>query len=251
MNKNNYKKMKFMKKVIIGCMLVCGLVGIGLLISINSESRKVGDSTTLVVRNLSNEGKIKVYVTLQASNVVWGMFGIRDTISVSKGWFYADTGVVYEETQSKELLGVVISFGGDNLPCQVSVPLGYKTGINIFECSINTKFETFDISCEDGCNAVIRTTVSDTVNWSTGDGQFQMGFRSAENKCLLQDNLNIRGVFPYRCTDCVDEGSAIPQNCFGLRDTCNTQRVCQVARTGHNGGKIYIDYVSPACEILK
>lgn len=241
--------MKIMKKVIIGCMLVCGLVGLGLLLSINSESCK--DSTTLVVRNLSNERSVKVYVTLQAPNQVWGMFGIKDTISVSKGWFYADAGVVYEETQSKELLGVVISFGGDNLPCQVAVPLGYDTGINIFECSINTKFETFDISCEDGCNAVIRTTVSDTVNWSTGDGQFQMGFRSAENKCLLQDNLNIRGVFPYRCTDCVDKGAAVPQNCFGLRDTCNTQRICQVARTGKRGGKIYIDYVSPACEILK
>lgn len=240
-----------MKKIIIRVMIVGALAGIASILHLACSSPQSSDGTSLVIRNLSKEPKVKVYVTLQYPNEVWGMFGISDTINLSKGYFYADTGVVYEENRADELPGVVISFGGDNLPCQVSVPMGYPTGINIFECSINMKFETFDISCEDGCNAVIRTTVSDTVNWSTGDGAWQKVFKSAENKCLLQDNLNVRGVFPYRCTDCVDKGTAVPENCFNLKDTCNTNRTCQVARTGYKGGKIYIDYVSPACEILK
>lgn len=241
-----------MKKTIIVICIIGALAGIASILHLacGNVPAEVAH-TSLVVRNLSKEDKVKVYVTLQHPNQVWGMFGIKDTINLSKGYFYATKGATYEENRTNELLGVVISFGGDNLPCQVAVPLGFKTGINIFECSINTKFETFDISCEDGCNAVIRTTVSDSVNWSTGFSTFQEVFYGAQNKCLLQDNLNIRGVFPYRCTDCVDKGSQVPQNCFNLKDTCNTNRTCQVARTGHIGGKIYIDYVSPACEILK
>jgi hypothetical protein len=239
-------------KFLIALGAICLVTGIACIVKVAVDrASSPADFTNLVVRNLSKEDKIKVYVTLQYPNQVYGMFGIKDTINWSKGYFYAEKGVAYESATDKELLGVVISFGGDNLPCQVSVPMGFKSGINIFECSVNTKFETFDISCEDGCNAVIRTTVSDTVNWSTGDGAFQKVFKMAENKCLLQDNLNVRGVFPYRCTDCVDKGSQVPENCFNLRDTCNTQRICQVARTGHKGGKLYIDYVSSACEILK
>lgn len=238
-------------KILIAIGVICMIAGIGCFINvaINRVSVPI-DYTNLVIRNLSKDD-VKVYVTLQAPNQVWGMFGIKDTVSVSKGWFYAKNGATYESADTNELLGVVISFNGDNLPCQVALPLGYMSGINIFECSVNTKFESFDISCEDGCNAVIRTTVSDSVNWSTGFSTFQEVFLGTQNKCLLQDNLNIRGVFPYRCTDCIDKGSAVPQNCFNLRDTCNAQRICQVARTGHKGGKIYIDYVSPACEILK
>jgi len=240
-------------KILLAFAIICTLTGIGCIIKVACDNVPSAPVvyTGLVIRNLSKEDKIKVYVTLQSPNQVWGMFGITDTISVSKGYFYAERGATYESTNSNPLLGVVISFGGDNLPCQVAVPLGYKSGINIFECSVNTKFESFDISCEDGCNAVIRATVSDTINWSTGFASFQEVFKSAENKCLLQDNIGIRGVFPYRCTDCVDKGSAVPENCFNLRDTCNTQRTCQVARTGHIGGKLYIDYVAPACEILK
>jgi hypothetical protein len=236
-------------KLLIALAIICGLSGIGLIIS--QFLPRATPYTNLVIRNLSRQDSIEVFVTIQAPNRVRGMFGIVDTLSVSKGIFYAKKGRVYKSNAKTELLGVVISFGGDNFPCQVAVPLGFKTGINIFECSVNTKFECMDISCEDGCNAVIRVTPSDSVNWSTGFNSFQQVFLGGQNKCLLQDNLNIRGVFPYRCTDCVDKGSAVPQNCFNLKDTCNSQRTCQVARTGHIGGEVYIDYVSPACVILK
>ena len=204
--------------------------------------------TNIIIKNTTAK-PVKVYVTLQAPCSVVGLFGIRaaDTIgSCSKGFFYAVKGRTYQSNTATPLLGVVVSFDGDNLPCQVAVPLGYKTGINIFEFSVNTGYEVFDISCEDGVNSIIKASVTDTVNWQTGIASYIKNFRSTQNTFPLSNNLNIRGVFPYRCTDCRDLGKAIPQNCFNLPDTCNTNRICQVARTNHIGGKILIEYLGPA-----
>jgi hypothetical protein len=170
-----------------------------------------------------------------------GLFGITDTVSLSKGYFYAVKDRVYASNRATPLLGVVISFVGDNVPCQVAISRGFRTGINIFECSINTKYEVFDLSCEDGVNCVLKTTVYDTL-WTTGDASHIALFKSAQNKIEVGDNLNIRGVFPYRCTDCKDMVQPIPQNCFNLKDTCNSARICQVARTGQKGGVIMCEY---------
>lgn len=207
--------------------------------------------TNVAITNTSKEDSVKTYVTLQAPNRVLGMFGISDTISASKGYFYAHKDSVYYSNSTSPLLGVVVSFVGDNVPCQVAVKTGFPTGVNIFEFSVNTPFEVFDISCEDGVNSIIKASVSDTVNWTTGDSIFIQNFRSAQNTFPIDKNLNIRGVFPYRCTDCIDLGSAIPENCFNLKDTCNANRICQVARTNNNGGVVTINYLSPAWEIAK
>lgn len=210
--------------------------------------------TNLVVSNLSKEDSVKVYVTLQAPNSVVNLFGIQesDTIgSCSKGFFYALKDSSYSSNVISPLLGVVISFGGDNLPCQVATKQGFSFGINIFECSINTGFECFDISTEDGVNCIIQTIVSDTTNWTTGDGEQILNFKSTQNTFPIINNLNIRGVFPYRCTDCKDLGIAIPENCFNLPDTCNTYRICQVARTNNIGGNIQVNYLGKAFEICK
>jgi len=210
--------------------------------------------TNLIISNHSKEDSVKVYVTLQAPNSAVGLFGILpgDTIgSCSKGFFWALKDSSYFSNASSPLLGVVISFGGDNLPCQVAVKEGFYSGINIFECSVNTPFECFDISTEDGVNSIIQTVVSDTINWTTGDGDQIANFRSAQDTFPILYNLNRRGVFPYRCTDCKDLGSAVPQNCFNLPDTCNTYRICQVARTNHVGGNIQINYLGKAWVPLK
>lgn len=243
--------MKTTKDVFISTMIFVSILALGITIMLwcNKTPQQY---TNLSIKNSSKQDSVLTYVTLQAPNSVVGLFGIQDTIgSCSKGTFYAYKDSVYTSDLSGPLEGVVISFNGDNLPCQVAVTHGYPFGINIFECSINTKFEVFDISCEDGVNSIIKTSVSDTVNWSTGDGTFQSNFRSATNTFPIEKNLNIPGVFPYRCTDCIDLGTAIPQNCFNLPDTCNTNRICQVARTNNNGGTILIEYVSPAYQILK
>jgi hypothetical protein len=204
--------------------------------------------TSIEVKNTSSEDSILVYLTLQAPNSVVGLFGIKpkDTVgSCSKGTFYAKQNTSYFLKVTKPVLGAVLSFNGNNLPCQTSQPLGYKTGINIFEFSINTPYEVFDISCEDGVNSILKATVS-SKGWQTGEGDYVKPFRTATNKFPLEKNIGIRGVFPYRCTDCVDLGSAVPQNCFNLKDTCNGQRICQVARTNKNGGCITILYISSA-----
>ncbi len=197
--------------------------------------------TELVVINSSYKDSVKVFVTLQSTDSVLGLFGITDTISSSKGWFYAQREVMYPSNRNASLQGVVISFEGDNLPCQVAIPQGFKNGINIFECSINVPYEVFDISCEDGVNCIIKASVTDTF-WNTGDGSSLKRFKTTRNKLEIGNNLNIRGVFPYRCTDCIDLGTAVPQNCFNLPDTCNTDRICQVERTKHNGGSIIVQY---------
>ena len=195
------------------------------LFSCGVTTVKPTDYTNLTIKNSSTEDSVLVYVTIQSPNSVVGLFGIQasDTIgSCSKGTFYAHKDILYSSYDSTALFGVVISFGGDNLPCQVAVPLGFTTGINIFECSINTKFESFDLSCEDGMNAMLKVSVSDTINWTTGDGDNIAVFDTARNVFPLRNNVNIRGVFPYRCTDCVDLGKAVPQNCFNLPDACST-----------------------------
>lgn len=206
--------------------------------------------TNVIVQNSSKQDSVLVYLTLQSPNSVVGIFGIQDTIgSCSKGTFYAHNDTTYTTNLSGEMLGAVLSFGGDNIPCQVAIPAGYPTGINIFEFSINTPFEVFDISCEDGMNAMLKVSVSDTLNWTTGDGEQITLFDSAKNVFPIQNNINIRGVFPYRCTDCIDLGTAVPENCLNLKDSCSTYRTCQVARTNNNGGTITIQYLGGSPQI--
>ena len=89
--------------------------------------------TNVTIKNSSLQDSVLVYVTIQAPNSVVGLFGITDTIgSCSKGTFYAHKDSSYTTNLSGPLLGAVISFGGDNLPCQVAIANGFTTGINIF-----------------------------------------------------------------------------------------------------------------------
>jgi hypothetical protein len=219
-----------------------------------TETCTVTDSTStnLVITNNSQEDSVKVFVTLQSPNSVIGLFGITDTIgSCSKGYFYAYKDSSYYSNTTATLLGVVISFGGDNLPCQTAIQQGFYTGINIFECSINTPFESFDISCEDGVNSIIQVSVTDSLNWTTGDSIYQQTFLCTQNTFPIEKNINIRGVFPYCCTDCIRLGSAVPENCFSLPETCDSVRTCQAARTNNNGGTININYLGKAWTPLK
>ncbi len=202
----------------------------------------VENFTNVTILNSSVEDSVKVYVTLQAANSVVGLFGITDTIgSCSKGYFYAKKDSSYKSDRSTPLLGAVVSFKCDNVPCQVAVERGFHQGINIFEFSINVANECFDISCVDGVNAEIKVSVNDT-NWTTGLDSYIQKFDSATCNLMLDKNIGIRGVYSYRCTDCIGQGSSVPENCFGLRDTCNVGRFCQVNRVNHIGGNINCEY---------
>jgi hypothetical protein len=240
-----------MKKFLIilaSLSLLSAAIYLGFYLYINQTSKK--SFTQVSVKNSSKQDSILVYLTIQAPNSVVGIFGITDTIgSCSKGTFYAKKDSTYTTNLSKPLLGAVISFGGDAMPCEQAISKGFRWGVNIFECSINVPFECFDLSCEDGVNSIIKVKVSDTL-WTTGDGQHIARFDSIENKFPVEDNINIRGVFPYRCTDCIDLGKAVPQNCLNLPDSCSKFRTCQVARTNNNGGNIIVEYLDSP-QILK
>ena len=245
-----------MKSRILALLLLT-IAGILLIVSVCCPLEKIVpppqlNYTDVVISNKSQEDSVKVYVTLQSPNSVIGLFGIKDTIgSCSKGYFYAHKGSSYSSSTPAKLLGVVVSFGGDNWACQEAVKRGFYTGVNIFEFSINTEFESFDIGCLDGVNSIIKTRVSDTLNWQTGEGNYVKNFRSAQNTFPIINNIGIPGVFPYRCTDCKDLGKNVPENCFNIKDSCNTQRICQTSRVSNNGGTIYADYLGKAWEPLE
>lgn len=239
-----------MKRLTILFLIAIALFEGAYLITCKYREKYKSSFTSVVIRNSSMEDSVKVYVTLQSPNSVVGLFGISDTIgSCSKGYFYALKDSGYESNTSTSLLGVVVSFGGDNVPCQVAIQNGFMGGINVFEFSINTPYEVFDLSCEDGMNAMMNVSVSDS-NWTTGDGENIASFDSAQNRIQLIDNVGIRGIFPYRCTDCIRLGTAVPENCFNLKDTCSAIRACQVARTNQDGGKIVLRYLG-SFQILK
>lgn len=239
-------KNKKMKKAIGLIITVLAIVGASVyfLREEPKEKQATSNYTNVCIKNSSDEDSVLVYVTLQAPNSVVGVFGIQagDTIgSCSKGTFYAYRDSSYTTNLNGPLCGAVVSFVGDNVPCGVAISQGFKWGINIFEFSINVPYEVFDISCEDGINCIIKSKVSDSL-WTTGDGVNEAKFDSTQNRIEVGSNVGIRGVFPYRCTDCIDLGKAIPENCFNLRDTCSQVRTCQVARTMHNGGVVMVIY---------
>jgi len=200
--------------------------------------------TDIEIKNMSREDSVKVYLTIQAPNSVIGMFGITDTLgSCSQGFFIAKKNRTYFLNKAQALYGFNISFNAPPMACDGAITSGFKNGINIFEGSINCEYEVFDISCVDGANCILKASVSDTTNWSTGDGSFKKTFRSATNNVKLGTNCGIRGVFPYRCSDCIKiNPSNIPKNCFNLPVQCDNQRICQVARTKKAGGNIILEY---------
>jgi hypothetical protein len=129
------------------------------------------------------------------------------------------------------------------MSCSQAISSGYSNGINIIEGSINCQYESFDISCVDGINCIIETSVTDTVNWTTGMGSEQLPFVSTANKLAIDSNCNIRGVFAYRCTDCIQiNPKNVPANCFDKPTDCSSSRTCQVNRTDHNGGTVTVEY---------
>jgi hypothetical protein len=201
-------------------------------------------STNIQIVNKSQTDSVKVYLTLQSPNSVVGMFGIEDTTgSKSQGYFYAVKNKSYYLDSDLALFGWNVSFETPPMSCSGAIDNGYPNGINIVEGSINCEFEVFDISCVDGANCVLRVSVSDTIDWSTGNGTNQQRFMSVENSVDLQLNCGRRGVFPYRCSDCIRiNPNNVPANCFDLPLNCSSERVCQVARTNNKGGVITIEY---------
>jgi hypothetical protein len=201
--------------------------------------------TDMTIQNVV-EDSVKVYLTLQSTKSVVGLFGIKasdTTGSASQGYFYAKKDSIYHLNYKSALEGWKISFETYPTDCRDAIKRGYPNGINVIEGSINVAYESFDNSCVDGINCIVKMSVTDTTNWTTGINDYQERFYSSINNIKVQSNLNVRGIFPYRCTDCVDIDTAnIPPNCFNLPNRVNAKRVCQVNRVNHIGGSINVVY---------
>lgn len=223
------------------------LAGLSIFLLTSCVMPQASKHTDIEIKNISLTDSVKVYLTLQSPNSVIGKFGIKEsdtTGSKSQGYFYALKDSSYLLDYPEALLGFNISFQAPPMSCQQAIDNGFPKGINVVEGSINCEYESFDISCVDGVNSVVTTHVTDVVNWSTGLSTENKIFLTATNSIDIESNYNIRGVFPYRCTDCIDiNPNNIPKNCFNIEEKCNTYRTCQVNRRNNIGGRIVINYV--------
>lgn len=203
-------------------------------------------STEIAIKNDSDRDSIKVFLTLQAPQSVVGHFGITKEHTtpnnLSQGYFWAKKDSVYTSSNNgKPFVGFVISFDTLNMPCEQAQKCGFKSGISIFEGTINVEYESFDISCVDGVNSIMHVAVDSTSGWQTGEGDYTKTFVSAMNSGTLADNYDIRGVFPYRCTNCINAPNE-PKNCFDLPQKFNDKAICQTSRKGKQGGTINLTY---------
>jgi hypothetical protein len=190
-------------------------------------------STDIVILNNVTDS-VQVYVTLQSTEDVRGLWGITDTsVAKCKGNFWAKKGVEYHLNRSTPIEGAIVTFEGDNQSCQAAITNGFPTGLNNFEFTVNVPNEALDISCVDGVNSYIQASMPS--NWGATD---------IKNTFPLFANVNQLGVFPYQCTVC----SAVnhpPSQCWGNAPQCSTTP-CQLNRTNQIGGTVLVEYEGKA-----
>lgn len=189
-------------------------------------------STDVVIINDSEKDSVKVFVTLQSTESVEGLWGITtpDPSCQCKGSFWAKKGVPYHLNRTTEVSGAIVTFEGDNQSCQAAISNGFPNGLNNFEFTVNTPYEAMDISCVDGVNSIIEVNCPNS--W---------GVTSYSNKKPLSANLNLPGVFPYGCTVC-DSANNPPSLCWGYPTKCSNGVPCQFNRNNNNGGVITVKY---------
>jgi hypothetical protein len=122
-----------------------------------------------------------------------------------------------------------VSFGDQQRQCKAAQEIGWSSGINIFEFTVNTWVqdgvvtganESADISLVDGVNSFLRMSVTSNrprstdpglnpnfcTFWDYGlsDGPGGRGgnlypFSQSANSWPLDQNIDIPGVYPYGC----------------------------------------------------
>lgn len=189
--------------------------------------------TDVVLVNKSELDSVQVFVTLQSTESIIGLFGMDSTNIVTYcgsdsipcvGSFWAKKGVKYHLNDTTSLTGVIITWGVQNQSCSAAQSSGYIYGINNFEFTVNTWWqngkvtglgESFDITCVDGLHSILQQTVTsfgprDEKGLSPNFGAFwDFGykdstgklepFRGSSNGTTFDKCVNIAGVFPYGC----------------------------------------------------
>jgi len=212
-----------------------------------SSIGSTADSTTTIVKvkNTNANDTVLVYLTIgDGSGYVTdvnGVFGIKSSNKL-QGSFYLNPGdsVSYVCPKDKGISGN-ISFW--NPPVNCPYP-----GITLYEFTINNKGtvvnaqETVDISCVAGVTSIGIIELSGGGNWTDNHGNDSVTFFQNNT---LGGNTNISGVFPYGCTNCVNQGGA--PDCTGHPpySTPCTKNICNVQRNANNsGGTVTISYIS-------
>ena len=141
--------------------------------------------TDVVLINSSKYDSVQVFVTLQNTESIVGLFGMTSSNIVTYcspdsipcvGGFWAKKGVQYHLGVTRPLTGVIITWGVQNQACPAAQNIldsaGHKLypyGINNFEFTVNTwwkndmvtgKGESFDITCVDGLHSILQQRVT-------------------------------------------------------------------------------------------
>ena len=188
--------------------------------------------TDVVLVNKSQLDSVQVFVTLQGTESIIGLFGMDSSNIVTYctdsvpcvGSFWAKKGVEYHLGDTVALTGVIVTWGVQNQSCSAAQAIGYPFGINNFEFTVNTWWqngevtgagESFDITCVDGLHSILQQRVTsfgprvDSVLspnfgafWDFGykdkEGKLEV-FKGSTNGSTLEGCVNIPGVFPYQC----------------------------------------------------
>ena len=195
--------------------------------------------TDVVLINRSNYDSVQVFITLQNTESVVGLFGMDSSNIVTYcspnsipcvGSFWAKKDVKYHLGVTKPMTGVIVTWGIQNQSCPAAQSIldsnnkkAYPYGINNFEFTVNTwwqndsvmgKGESFDITCVDGLHSVLKQSVTsfgsrneNGLNPNFGafwDFGYKLNnnlqpFSSSMNGVTLDGCVNIPGVFPYGC----------------------------------------------------
>lgn len=260
-----------MKKILIYLLILSSLILLGCetpengVINAGSSEIDTTKFTDVIIVNSSKLDSVPVYITLQSSESIVGLFGMdssniktictnisgKDTTYIPCiGMFYAKKGVEYHFGSTKPAYGVIVTFGVQNQNCEQAISNGWETGINNFEFTINCfdktlnpsatgGNESFDITLVDGLHSYLRQSVT-SQNWNWGamdkNGKY-IPFKMSQNTWPMSKNVNIPGVYPYGCDMCYESQKPPTPICFEI--SCSTKypgiNTCQTNRTGQGG----------------
>ncbi len=208
------------------------------------EVKVVAEGPTPTELSVVNKSKdsVLVYLTLSgypksdSANYlqnVNGVFGITQSGLVGSFYLGASDSVSY--TLVKWLSGN-ISFGAQPINCFTEQ---WPTGINAFEFNLNNPQESIDISAIGGVNCIMTVNCYSGPNWQANPSFPDVRYFFNDT---LYKNTNLVGVFPYGCTNCVNDQGKQP--CVLKPELADSARICNPTRSaGSTGGKVVVHFL--------
>jgi hypothetical protein len=222
------------------------LLGLGLLIGFLADKKSTtppvntSKYTDVVLINKSELDSVKVYVTLQNTESIVGLFGM-DSSNIETycspdstpcvGSFWAKRNVEYHLGDTTSLTGAIITWGVQNQSCPAAQNILdssgkklYPYGINNFEFTVNTWWqngkvtgngESFDITCVDGLHSVLQQRVTsfgprnDSVLSPNFNAFWDFGYKN--EKGVLEPFKGSRNGIKFE--DCVNIPGVFPYGC--------------------------------------